>query len=849
MSEKKPAVKTKNTATLGDLFAAKPKKPAAPAAKKAPAPAPVQEKIAPAVSLPPAPEPVVEKTLTNESVEKVAPPALETELVAPIVVQPPIQPVQVEKEIKPILEVKKAETEIEAPLPIKPKEPIKTAPLAKVTDVRDLLKQTAPKAQLNVISAAPPSSAPKRTVYSQSYTGSTGARTQSSTSLPPPRRAPSSPTSSAPGKGPSSTPNFGPDAKKGGFAKGYSSKSTQKGKNAGYEDDAVWDKFKRKAPQQQQQEVVRPQSLRVKAEISVKDLAVALQVKAAELIRDSLALGSVVTLTTTLTDTDLIQLLGQKYIPDFGIDRSEEERLNITDKSIAEEIAQTKEELLRVRSPVVTFMGHVDHGKTSLIDKIRSSNRVASEAGGITQHIGAFRCQTSHGPITILDTPGHEAFTLMRERGASATDIVVLVVAGDQGVESQTVEVVKQARVAGATIIVAINKSDSASFDAKSVKTELTKLELFSEEWGGETLMINCSAKTGEGLDELLENIALQAEMLQLKACPSAKARGVVLEAQMDRGLGALATVLVQNGTLKKGDPIVFSTSYGRIKLMQDEFAKTVETAGPAEPIRIIGLSAVPEPGDTFIVVSSEKEARDLAEKRSHRKAEQLAKLRKMQEAEKKLQEEAEETGIKILNLIIKADVQGSCGALEAAIKGIESKKAKVNILYAEAGALKASDVSYAYTAKAHILCSGVPIDKHIENEIRELQIPLIKEKVIYDAIDAVKAKMKGILDKIPQEVPQGKARVKATFKSSKLGLIAGCEVIEGSIHRKNQVRVVRKGQEVWKGALASIRSGENDVAEIKNGLECGLLLRSNFQVQEGDIVESIGIIWLTQEI
>ncbi len=597
-------------------------------------------------------------------------------------------------------------------------------------------------------------------------------------------------------------------------------------------------------------DVVRPTTLKIILPMTIRDFAEAMKLKAATVIGYLFQeFGKTVGLNELVDDITLFQLVGDKYGSKIEHDTTEENKLNITDKTIQEEIAESNPADLEVRSPVVTFMGHVDHGKTSLIGKIRTINMTVGEAGGITQHIGAFRCQTSHGMITILDTPGHEAFTAMRERGANATDVVVIVVAGDQGVEEQTKEAIKQARMANATIIVAINKSDKENYNPESAKMELSKLELIPEEWGGDTIMINCSATTGEGVNQLLESAALLAEMLQLKANPKASARGIVLEAQMDKGLGATATVLVQNGTLRPGDAIVFPACWGRVRMMQDEHGVRAKEAGPAVPMKINGLSAIPEAGDDFIVIADDKEARELAQKRSHRKNEQLIALRKRKDLEKAIQEDAAEKGIKVLNIIIRADMQGSVEALEQELEKIISTKAKVHILHSQAGEVKESDVISACTSKACILSFHNRIDKFVETKARQLQVPIFREKVIYHAMDTIKAKLKSILDKLPEEVDQGSALVKATFKSSKLGLIAGCEVTSGMIHRKHLIRIKRAGEQVWNGHLSSIRRGENDVAEVKNGIECGFVLQGNFKVEEGDIIEAYDIAYRDQEL
>lgn len=604
-------------------------------------------------------------------------------------------------------------------------------------------------------------------------------------------------------------------------------------------------------PQQPQEDLtVRPTSLKVRLPISIKDLASEMKLKASQLISKLFLQGIVVTLNDLLEDETTVQLLGHEFGCEITIDTAEERRIQITDKSIKEELLQTPQDQLQLRPPVVAFMGHVDHGKTSLIDAIRASNRAAGEAGAITQHIGAFRCKTPVGDIAILDTPGHEAFSAMRARGADVTDIVVLVVAGDEGMRQQTLEAIQHARAAGVIIVVAINKADKPNFNAENVYRQLAEHDLLPEVWGGQTITVNCSAVTGQGIPELLEMLALQAEVLELKANPNTRARGTVLESEMHKGMGAVATVLVQNGTLRRGDALVFGHLWGRVKTMHDEYRRELQEAGPSTPVEITGLSGLPEAGQEFIVVKSEKEAREIAEARSEgvRQTNLLLQQKKKSSMESLFQQ-ASTTGKKILNLVLRADVQGSLEALKAALLKIESEKVDLNIIFAGVGEVSESDVQLAAASKAVIIGFHTQIESHAEPLVKQLGVQVRLHNIIYHAIDDVKGIMAGLLEKIAQETEKGKALVKATFKSSQAGVIAGCQVIEGSIHRSNYIRVRRDQDVVWKGTIASLKRVKEDVREVQKGLECGILLNNFSDVREGDILEAYEVTYIAQEL
>lgn len=597
-----------------------------------------------------------------------------------------------------------------------------------------------------------------------------------------------------------------------------------------------------------EEEVIRPTKLKIRIPISIKDLASEMKLKSSELIQKLFLQGMVFTVNDVLTDETVILLLGSEFGCEITIDTAEEDRIQITKKTIQEEISLTSSEQLKIRPPVVAFMGHVDHGKTSLIDTIRKSNRVKYEAGAITQHIGAFQCSTKEGDITILDTPGHEAFSSMRARGAEVTDIVVLVVAGDEGIREQTLEAIQHAKAAKVTILVAINKADKPNFNAENVYRQLADIELLPEAWGGQTITVNTSAVTGEGVKKLLEMLALQAEILELKANPSTRARGTVLESELHKGMGPIATILVQNGTLHIGDAIVLQNLWGRVKTMRNEFGEDLTEAFPATPVAITGLSGVPQAGDSFIAVKDEKEARDIAEVREFGSKAKAMVHKKPPTLESLLQEDTAK-GKKILKLILRADVQGSVEALKASLLKIHSEKVDIDVIFTGVGEITESDVQLAAASQAVIFGFHTQIESRASALIKEMGVSVRLHDIIYHAIDDVKTVMLGMLEKIPQENDTGKAEVRAVFKASQLGMIAGCQVIDGVIHRSNNIRVVRGDEVIWKGAIASLKRIKEDVKEVKKGLECGILLQNFNQVQVGDILQSYEIIYLTQEL
>ena len=595
-------------------------------------------------------------------------------------------------------------------------------------------------------------------------------------------------------------------------------------------------------------EVIRPKELSVRIPISVKDLAQAMKLKASELISKLFLQGTAITINDYLDDETTVQLLGHEFNCEIVIDTSAEKRLRITDKTIREEIEGTDSNKLKKRAPVIAFMGHVDHGKTSLIDVIRKSNVAATEAGAITQHIGAFRCHQENGDITILDTPGHEAFTLMRARGTAVTDVVVLVIAGDEGIMPQTEEAIAHAKKANVSLVVAINKCDKPGFDAENVHRQLADRELLPEAWGGSVITIKCSATSGEGIPELLEMLALQSEMLELKANPDTRARGTVLESQLHKGFGPIATVLVQNGTLKIDDALVFEEIYARIKTMHDEHGKSVTSAGPSTPIKITGTSGVPPAGCEFIVVESEKTARKLVEERSSG-AKKASLQRGRGELDTFISRHQELSEKKILNIVLRADMKGSVEAIRNALLGIKTKKVELKFISEGVGEISEFDVELAAASNAVIIGFHTQVKSHIEKLIKQNKVVLKNHDIIYEIIDEVKVLMLASLDKLRKETESGAAEVKAVFKASQLGNIAGCMVIDGIVKRQQYAKLIRDGKILWEGNLASLKRVKDDAKEVAKGLECGILLERFFDYQEGDIIKTFEITYTQQEL
>ena len=571
--------------------------------------------------------------------------------------------------------------------------------------------------------------------------------------------------------------------------------------------------------------------IQVPDEIVVSELASRLKVTAADVIKKLFSLGVMVTINQSV-DYDTACIVAEE----FGAKVTKEVVVSIEER-LFEEVEDT-EENLQPRSPVVVVMGHVDHGKTSLLDRIRHANVTSGEAGGITQHIGAYRVKAGGRDITFLDTPGHEAFTAMRARGALATDIAILVVAADDGIMPQTVEAINHAKAANLSIIVAINKMDKPTANPDKVKQELTEHGLVCEEWGGDVICVPVSAKTGEGIDELLEMVNLTADVLELKANPDRLAKGVVIEARIDKGRGPIATVLVQSGTLHTGDTIIAGTAVGRVRVMRDDKGKAVKEAGPSVPVEIMGLAEVPSAGDDFAAVEDEKLARELVEKRKFDAKEEQFKLYKKVSLDN-LFSQIEEGSMKKLPIIVKADVQGSVEAVSQSLSKLSNEEVKVEVIHGAVGAVTESDVMLAKASGAIIVGFNVRPNPAAADNAKRDGVDIRLYRVIYDAIEEIETAMKGMLAPKYREVDTGRVEVRQVMKLSSVGVVAGSYVLDGKVQRNGEVRVVRDGIIVAVDKIAGLRRFKDDVKEVAAGYECGITLEKFTDIKEGDIFEA----------
>lgn len=565
--------------------------------------------------------------------------------------------------------------------------------------------------------------------------------------------------------------------------------------------------------------------------IVVSELATRLKVTATEVIKKLMGLGVMATINQEV-DFDTAALVAEE----LGAKVEKEVIVTIEERLI--DNSDDDEDNCEERSPVVVVMGHVDHGKTSLLDRIRNSNVTESEAGGITQHIGAYRVKVNDKEITFLDTPGHEAFTSMRARGASVTDIAILVVAADDGIMPQTIEAINHAKAANVSIIVAINKMDKMGANPDKVKQELTEHGLVIEEWGGDTICVPVSAKTGEGIDDLLENVLLVAEMKELKANPHRLAKGAVIEARLDKGRGPIATILVQNGTLHQGDVIIAGTAVGRIRVMTDDKGKVVKEAGPSVPVEITGLAEVPSAGDTFNAVEDEKLARELVEQRKHEaKQEQFSAYQKI--TLDNLFSQIAEGEIKELPIIVKADVQGSVEAVKQSLEKLSNEEVRVKVIHGGVGAVSESDVMLANASNAIIVGFNVRPDPVASENAARDGVDIRLYRIIYDAIEEISTAMKGMLAPKFREVQQGRIEVRQVYKISNVGTVAGCYVLEGKVTRTSEIRVVRDGIVIAEDKMSSLKRFKDDAKEVVKGFECGITLEHFSDIKEGDIFEA----------
>lgn len=589
---------------------------------------------------------------------------------------------------------------------------------------------------------------------------------------------------------------------------------------------------RRQAPQQQQRPVPEtPSKITFTESLTVGELAKKLRKEPAEIIKKLFGLGILATINQAL-DKDAIELICSEY----NVEVEEKIVIDETNFETIEEVDNPAD--LVERPPVVTIMGHVDHGKTTLLDAIRQTNVVAGEAGGITQHIGAYQVEIKGKKITFLDTPGHAAFTTMRARGAQITDITILVVAADDGVMPQTIEAISHAKAAKVPIIVAVNKIDKPDANVDRIKQELTEYELVAEEWGGDTIFCPISAKQRIGLEELLEYILLVAEVQELKANPNKRARGTVVEAELDKGRGPVATVLVQHGTLKVGDPIVVGSTYGRVRAMVNDKGRRIKEAPPSTPVEITGLNDVPQAGDQFMVFEDEKKARAIGEARAakQRESERRASSRVSLDD---LFQQIQEGDVKELNLIIKADVQGSVEALRGSLEKIDVNGTRVKIIHTGVGAITESDVTLANASNAIIIGFNVRPEPNARSMAEQEKIDIRLHRVIYNVIEEIESALKGMLDPVYKESIIGQAEIREVFKISKVGNIAGCYVTEGKLTRDAGARVIRDGVVIYEGKLDTLKRFKDDVKEVAAGYECGLTLERFNDIKQGDIIEA----------
>ncbi len=620
-----------------------------------------------------------------------------------------------------------------------------------------------------------------------------------------------------------------------GGAGGAGWKQPKTGKHRHEEGEELDETAAAQAPEPVVREIAVPET------ITVADLARKMSVKAAEIIKTMMKLGTMVTINQVLdqeTAMITVEEMGHKAIA---------AKLDDPDALLAESAQASSAESLP-RPPVVTVMGHVDHGKTSLLDFIRRTRVASGEAGGITQHIGAYHVETPKGVITFLDTPGHEAFTAMRARGAKVTDIVVLVVAADDGVMPQTKEAIAHAKAGNVPIVVAINKIDKPEANSERVKQELVAESVLPEEYGGESQFVEVSAKTGKGIDKLLDAILLQAEVLELKAPKDAPAKGIVIESRLDKGKGPVATVLVHSGTLKRGDVVLAGAVFGRVRAMTDETGKTVTAAGPAIPVEIQGLSDVPLAGEDVMALGDERKAREIALFRQGKFRD--VKLAKQQAAKlENMFEQLAESEIKSLALIVKADVQGSYEALANALSKLSTGEVKVNIVHAAVGGITESDVNLALASKAVIIGFNTRADVAARKLAEHSGVDIRYYNIIYEAVDEVKAALSGMLTPERKESQLGLVEVREVYKISKVGTVAGCYVLEGVVRRGSKVRLLRDSVVIFDGELDSLKRFKDDVREVKAGFECGLSLKNYNDIEKGDQLEVYEIVEVTRTL
>ena len=604
----------------------------------------------------------------------------------------------------------------------------------------------------------------------------------------------------------------------------------KKGKNNNAQPKMVKPQPKKEVVEEQIKQITIPEVL------TIQELADAMKIQPSVIVKKLFMQGKIVTV-----NQEIDYETAEEIALEFDVLCEKEEVVDVIEELLKED--EEDEKKMKKRPPVVCVMGHVDHGKTSLLDKIRDTHVIAGEAGGITQHIGASVVEINGEKITFLDTPGHEAFTAMRMRGANSTDIAILVVAADDGVMPQTVEAINHAKAAGIEIVVAINKIDKPSANIDRVKQELTEYELIPEDWGGSTICVPVSAHTGEGIKELLEMVLLTAEVMELKANPNRRARGLVIEAELDKGKGPVATVLVQKGTLRVGDPIAAGSAYGKVRAMMDDQGRRVKEAGPSMPVEILGLNDVPNAGEVFVGCKNDKDARSFAETFISQN-----KIKKLEETKSKMSlddlfNQIQEGNLKELGIVVKADVQGSVEAIKQSLVKLSNEEVVVKIIHGGVGAINESDVTLAAASNAIIIGFNVRPDATAKETAEREGVDVRLYRVIYNAIEDVEAAMKGMLDPVFEEKVLGHAEVRQTFKASGVGTIAGSYVLDGTFERDCQARIVRDGVVIYDGKLASLKRFKDDVKEVKAGYECGFVFERFNDVKEGDQVEAFKMV------
>ena len=604
----------------------------------------------------------------------------------------------------------------------------------------------------------------------------------------------------------------------------------KKGKNNNAQPKMVKPQPKKEVVEEQIKQITIPEVL------TIQELADAMKIQPSVIVKKLFMQGKIVTV-----NQEIDYETAEEIALEFDVLCEKEEVVDVIEELLKED--EEDEKKMKKRPPVVCVMGHVDHGKTSLLDKIRDTHVIAGEAGGITQHIGASVVEINGEKITFLDTPGHEAFTAMRMRGANSTDIAILVVAADDGVMPQTVEAINHAKAAGIEIVVAINKIDKPSANIDRVKQELTEYELIPEDWGGSTICVPVSAHTGEGIKELLEMVLLTAEVMELKANPNRRARGLVIEAELDKGKGPVVTVLVQKGTLRVGDPIAAGSAYGKVRAMMDDQGRRVKEAGPSMPVEILGLNDVPNAGEVFVGCKNDKDARSFAETFISQN-----KIKKLEETKSKMSlddlfNQIQEGNLKELGIVVKADVQGSVEAIKQSLVKLSNEEVVVKIIHGGVGAINESDVTLAAASNAIIIGFNVRPDATAKETAEREGVDVRLYRVIYNAIEDVEAAMKGMLEPVFEEKVLGHAEVRQTFKASGVGTIAGSYVLDGTFERDCQARIVRDGVVIYDGKLASLKRFKDDVKEVKAGYECGFVFERFNDVKEGDQVEAFKMV------